>query len=68
MDPVTLEKMVEKKYWELNVEDGRLSEESLGYMAPELLRLRSNQMRALIAIVAFLLPDGPPETVADSND
>jgi len=50
-----LEKLVICEYHRLNIKDGRYTKKDLMYKAPELLGLSSNQIKALINVIAPLL-------------
>lgn len=47
--------MVSDKYMELNIKDGRYTKDNVKYMAPELLEMPSNQIKALIEVIAPLI-------------
>ena len=55
MEPRELLKSVTKEYGRLNVKDGRWEIEDLRYKAPEQLAIPSNQIKALINIIAPLI-------------
>jgi len=55
MDRKKLEELVTGEYHCLNIKDGRYTKKDLMYKAPELLGLSSNQIKALINVIAPLL-------------
>lgn len=48
---------VTKEYCNLNIKSGRWAKENLPYMAPEQFAPPSNQIKALINVIAPLLKD-----------
>ena len=60
MDVKELEEKVQVEYLKLNIEDGRIQESSVPYMAPELFNLPSNQIKALINVIAPMLKETKP--------
>ena len=57
MNTDKLEALVKAKYIDLNIEDGRYTLEDIAYKAPEQLGLYSNQVRALLQVIAPLLSE-----------
>lgn len=55
MDALSLKKLVDKKYIELNIKEGRYKKEDIAYKAPEQLEVISNQIKALIEVIAPLI-------------
>jgi len=57
MNADKLEALVKARYINLNIKDGRYTLDDIAYKAPEQLGLYSNQVRALLQIIAPLLPE-----------
>ena len=57
MDKEKLLGLVSTEYHRLNIRDGRYRLDDIVYKAPEQLMIGSNQIRALINVIAPLLPE-----------
>ena len=57
MNKKKLEELVTAEYHRLNIKDGRYTAKDLSYRAPETLGLGSNQIKALINIIAPLIKE-----------
>ena len=54
-----LEDLVVAEYHRLNIKDGRYTIKDIAYKAPETLGLQSNQVRALLNVIAPLIKVKP---------